>query len=182
MTLANFPNHPVPQLSHLLCGSSNNSSILSGLLCIYHSAYCVFTAPVTLALTVIPSREQEAFAGVYGVRGGGPWKAATPQPLSLAIAGAPYGACVCARYLGGRIPTPESGKAQGARGGAGEWDGRRVGCKGDGSLLLKCLPKKKGPKETPWLVLTAAFWAFLTNFPAPSPYTQLTALEELVVI
>lgn len=120
--------------------------------------------------------------GLWGAGGGGPWKAATPQPLSLAIAGAPYGACVCARYLGGRIPTPESGKAQGARGGAGEWDGRRVGCKGDGSLLLKCLPKKKGPKETPWLVLTAAFWAFLTNFPAPSPYTQLTALEELVVI
>lgn len=80
---------------------------------------------------------------LMGLWWGGPWKAATPQPLSLAIAGAPYGACVCAQYLGRRIPTPESGKDQVARGGAGEWDRRRMGCRGDGSLLLKSVCQKR---------------------------------------
>lgn len=61
----------------------------------------------------------------------------------------------------------------GSRGwGRGVGREREGGYKGHGCLLSKCLPKQKGPKEIPWLVPTAAFWASLfTIFLAPSLYT-----------
>lgn len=60
---------------------------------------------------------------------------------------------------GGGVPylRSESGvnplnvRKNGVGGGDGWWVGGR-------SLITKCFPKKKGPKEILWLVLTAAFW------------------------
>lgn len=63
VTLADFPNHSVPQLSHLLNGNNinNNCLILLRLLCIYHNACHIAVIPQMLVRTVIPSGCQEVF-------------------------------------------------------------------------------------------------------------------------
>ena len=67
VTLADFPNHSVPQLSHLLNGNNinNNCLVLLRLLCIYHNACHIVVTLQMLVRTVIPSGHQEVFIVVF---------------------------------------------------------------------------------------------------------------------
>lgn len=98
---------------------------------------------------VMPSRHQEAFTVVFRR------SLESPYHLTSIVAHSqgPHVALVSVlNAQGGGFPHLRSEKAQGVGGKNGR------GCTGDRSPSSKCSPKKKGPKEIPWLVLTAAFW------------------------
>lgn len=89
VTLADFPNHSVPQLSHLLNGNNinNNCLILLRLLCIYHNACHIAIILQMLVRTVIPSGCQEVFIVVFR----GPLESPSPSASFMAHSQGPHG-------------------------------------------------------------------------------------------
>lgn len=70
---------------------------------------------------------------------------------------------------GGGFPHLRSGKDEGVGGMGGSGAGEGEGIARGMGLSHQCLPKKKGPEETPWLVPAAAFLGFSHNLSSSFP-------------